>query len=162
MWGAAYRIESSKVEEVKAYLDIREINGYSIQYTNFHPADPALLPIKCTVYIGLPNNPQFKGAQDPQALAGHILHSTGPSGENKEYLFMLEQALNDLSDHSKDAHVTDLARRARAIEDLSLRSIMEGGSTSNEVTNQAVAKEIHRVKSGETEHEHEEIEGSEQ
>lgn len=162
MWGAAYRIESSKVEEVKAYLDIREINGYSIQYTDFHPADPTLPPIKCTVYIGLPNNPQFKGAQDPQALAEHISQSSGPSGENKEYLFMLEQALDDLSDHSGDAHVTDLARRARAIEDLSLRGNMDEGSKSNEVTDQAVAKEIYRVKSGESKHEHEEVEGSEQ
>ncbi|KAI6893647.1 hypothetical protein KC334_g12648, partial [Hortaea werneckii] len=36
VWGAAYRIPSPRVAEVKEYLDIREINGYSIQYTPFN------------------------------------------------------------------------------------------------------------------------------
>lgn len=162
MWGAAYRIESSKVEEVKDYLDIREINGYSILYTDFHPADPSLLSIKCTVYIGLPNNSQFMGAQDPQTLAVHISQSTGPSGENKEYLFMLEQALEELSDDSGDLHVTDLARRVRAIEELSSRSITDGGSARSEVTDRAVAKEVNPVESGKSKHEHGEFEELEQ
>lgn len=35
------------------------------------------------VYIGLPDNPQFLGPQDPQALAEHVVRSRGPSGENK-------------------------------------------------------------------------------
>src|SRR5690606_9143294 len=39
VWGVAYRIERDKVAEVKEYLDIREINGYSIQYASFHPED---------------------------------------------------------------------------------------------------------------------------
>lgn len=30
VWGVAYRIETEHVEEVKEYLDIREINGYTI------------------------------------------------------------------------------------------------------------------------------------
>lgn len=30
VWGVAYRIEAEHVEEVKEYLDIREINGYTI------------------------------------------------------------------------------------------------------------------------------------
>ncbi|KAA6415831.1 MAG: cation transporter [Lasallia pustulata] len=158
VWGAVYRIESSKVEEVKKYLDIREANGYSIQDTDFHPADPSLPPIKCTVYIGLPHNPQFMGAQDPQALAEHISRSAGPSGENKEYLFMLEEALEDLSDDSGDAHVTDLARRVKAIEELSLRSYMDEGSTGYGITDHAVAREINRVESGESKHEQEEVE----
>ncbi len=102
--------------EVKAYLDIREINGYSIRYTDIHPADPSVAPITCMVYIGLPNNSQFVGPQDPQTLAEHIWKSQGPSGENKEYLFMLERALRDLDQVSGDKHVEDLARRVRRIE----------------------------------------------
>ncbi|KAH7399667.1 ChaC-like protein [Pyrenochaeta sp. MPI-SDFR-AT-0127] len=38
VWGAAYHIPSTHVAEVRQYLDIREINGYSIQFTPFHPA----------------------------------------------------------------------------------------------------------------------------
>ncbi|KAF2118419.1 ChaC-like protein-domain-containing protein [Lophiotrema nucula] len=161
VWGAAYHIESSKVAEVREYLDIREINGYSIQFTPFHPApfttsisspptspsfppsnpplssislghrssnsitaetvissnlEPVTGPIRCLVYIGLPENPQFMGPQDPDELARHILRSKGPSGENKEYLYLLERSLLELSKDSGDAHVSDLVRRARKFE----------------------------------------------
>lgn len=141
VWGAAYRIPAHKVPEVKEYMNIREINGYSIQYAPFqkasgkkqdmsaHYTDVHLasspngaaasdIPsgtIKCLVYIGLPDNPQFLGPQDPQALAEHIVKSRGPSGENKDYLFELETALNNLSPESGDEHITDLANRCRAV-----------------------------------------------
>ncbi|TKA83891.1 hypothetical protein B0A55_00100 [Friedmanniomyces simplex] len=137
VWGAAYRIPSHHVAEVKEYLDIREINGYSIQYTPFtkdqdmsatyqtvHTTSTGTsasdndMPaqIQCLVYIGLPDNPQFLGPQDPQALAEHIVQSRGPSGENRHYLYQLEEALNGLSEGSGDEHVGDLAKRCREIE----------------------------------------------
>lgn len=90
-----------------------------------HPAPEALtaagkgeIPqqIDCLVYIGLPSNPQFLGPQDPQALAEHIVGSRGPSGENREYLYQLEEALEGLSRESGDEHVGDLARRCREVE----------------------------------------------
>lgn len=122
VWGVAYRIEASKVDEVKSYLDIREINGYSIQHADFHPAADAASsvkqqprPFKCLVYIGMPNNPQFVGVQEPEGLAQHIFRSRGPSGENQEYLFMLDTALQALSPSSGDAHIRDLAQRVRRI-----------------------------------------------
>ena len=115
VWGAAYHIPAAKVPEVREYLDIREINGYSIQFTPFVPAD-ASEPINTLVYIGLPSNPQFLGPQDPDALARHILKSKGPSGENREYLFQLEEALNGLGEGSRDTHISDLVRRCKEIE----------------------------------------------
>ena len=108
--------------EVREYLDIREINGYSIQYTPFHvPKTYAAshdlpAPIDCLVYVGLPNNPQFMGPQNVQDLAEHIVKSRGPSGENKDYLYGLDQALIELGEGSEDEHVHDLARRCREIE----------------------------------------------
>ena len=114
------------MDEVQSYLDIREINGYSIEYTTFHPSKGARStakndqdssqPIRCLVYIGLPTNPQFVGPQDPSALAEHILGSVGPSGENREYLYMLEKSLLGLSPESEDNHVVDLAKRCRILE----------------------------------------------
>ncbi len=111
---------------MQAYLDIREINGYSIQYTSFHPADSSQPTIRCLVYIGLPSNPQFVGAQDPQKLAEHIFRSRGPSGENKEYVYMLGRALEELSRESGDEHVRDLVDRVRKIE----RSVVGGAEAS--------------------------------
>lgn len=119
VWGTAYHIPSTHVAEVRSYLDIREINGYSIQFTPFIPASSTTSsspPINCLVYIGLPSNPQFVGPQDPDRLARHILQSRGPSGENREYLFQLETALVGLSEDSGDRHITDLVRRCKLIE----------------------------------------------
>jgi cation transport protein ChaC len=64
----------------------------------------------------MPDNPQFLGPQDPQQLAAHILQSTGPSGPNREYLYMLNEALQSLSPESEDGHISDLASRAMTLE----------------------------------------------
>ena len=92
----------------------------SATYQTVHAApdgtDRTPRQIKCLVYIGLPDNPQFLGPQDPQALAEHIVRSRGPSGENVDYLYQLEAALNGLSEDSGDEHVSDLARRCREIQ----------------------------------------------
>jgi cation transport regulator ChaC len=131
VWGVAYHILPDKVAEVKEYLDIREINGYTIHYTPFHAApsvssnsstapgsgDMIAEPIRALVYIGTPDNEQFLGPQDPDALAEHIYRSKGPSGPNVDYLLALELSLNELSPASGDEHVSDLASRVRAIEE---------------------------------------------
>lgn len=115
VWGVAYRIIPERVAEVKEYLDIREINGYSIHFTPFQPADgsPAF---KTLVYIGTPDNAQFVGPQDPDQLARHIHKSVGPSGLNKDYLLGLDRALEELSAESGDEHITDLANRVRTLD----------------------------------------------
>ncbi|KAM0305685.1 hypothetical protein ACHAPM_002070 [Fusarium culmorum] len=115
VWGVAYRIIPEKVAEVKEYLDIREINGYTIHYAPFQPADGSP-PIRTLVYIGTPDNEQFVGPQDPQELAEHIFRSQGPSGLNKDYLLSLDTALSELAPDSGDVHIHDLARRVRELE----------------------------------------------
>jgi len=115
VWGTAYRVERSHITEVKYYLDIREINGYTVHYTPFHPVDGSA-SIRTLVYIGTPENDQFMGPQDPQELAEHIWRSEGPSGLNRDYLLGLEKALKELSPESGDWHVQDLADRVRRIE----------------------------------------------
>ena len=157
MWGTAYRIKRPHVAEVKAYLDIREINGYSIRYTDIHPADPALPPIRCMVYIGLPSNDQFTGPQDPQKLAEHICRSRGPSGENKEYLFMLERSLQDLDPGSGDKHVEDLAARVKAIEEKHAHQMGNGVGGAGGEARAAEAVNLELTKVGSTD-EQEEVE----
>ncbi|KAF4948070.1 hypothetical protein FSARC_13835 [Fusarium sarcochroum] len=115
VWGVAYRISSDRASEVKDSLDIREGNGYTIHHVLFQPADGSP-PIKTLVYIGTPDNPHFKGPEEPGKLAGHIWRSHGPSGSNTDYLLQLEVALEDLAPGSGDDHVSDLARRIRLLE----------------------------------------------
>ncbi|KAJ5032685.1 uncharacterized protein L3040_009280 [Drepanopeziza brunnea f. sp. 'multigermtubi'] len=114
VWGTAYRIQAGKEAEVREYLDIREINGYTIHYTPFHPSDGSAT-IRTLVYIGTPDNDQFMGPQDPQRLAEHIHRSVGPSGLNRDYLLSLDTALNTLSAESRDEHIKDLALRVREL-----------------------------------------------
>ncbi|KAH8648966.1 cation transport regulator-like protein 2 [Tricladium varicosporioides] len=133
VWGTAYRIETEKVAEVREYLDIREINGYTIHYTDFHPADGSP-DIKTLVYIGTPDNDQFMGPQEPQQLAEHIFKSVGPSGPNKDYLLSLEVALDSLSLESGDGHIKDLAERVRQIE----------SGSSAVISQEAIENELHR------------------
>jgi glutathione-specific gamma-glutamylcyclotransferase len=125
VWGAAYHIIPAKVKEVQEYLDIREINGYSIQYTPFHPADQSMDDIRCMVYIGIPDNPQFMGALKPADVAKKINESRGPSGDNREYLLQLEKALSTLSYDSGDNHVTDLAMRLREMAPVERGKMMD-------------------------------------
>ena len=124
-------------------MDIREINGYSVDFAAFHipvlilsqaasangsPGEKAAhvqAPIKCLVYIGMPDNPQFVGPEDPAKLAAHIVRSKGPSGENKDYLYSLAAALEQIREEAGvevevDDHVNDIARRAR-LEEVALR-----------------------------------------
>lgn len=67
------------------------------------------------MYIGTPDNDQFTGPQDVQALAEHIYRSEGPSGLNRAYLLGLDDALRELGPEDGDEHVTDLSERVRAI-----------------------------------------------
>ncbi|PGH23851.1 hypothetical protein AJ80_02099 [Polytolypa hystricis UAMH7299] len=147
VWGAAYHIPASHAEEVHAYLDHREIDGYTVHYTPFHPYTPdgpnnasfppsttspsppqfqqqhqgqqQPTPMTCMVYIGLPSNPQFlsqPSLRDPSSVAQVISISCGASGENKEYLYLLEKALEGLGLGSADGHVSDLVKRVQALE----------------------------------------------
>lgn len=125
VWGAAYHIPASHAEEVHDYLDEREINGYTVHYTPFHPFSESKAPgsdskpITCMVYIGQPTNSQFlrdPARREPQDVAEVISRSRGKSGKNTEYLYLLEKALEGLGLGSADGYVTDLVRRVKAIE----------------------------------------------
>lgn len=71
------------------------------------------------VYIGLPTNSQFlsnPALREPSSVAQVISTSRGKSGENTEYLYLLEEALEGLGLGSADGHVTELVRRVKGIE----------------------------------------------
>ena len=120
VWGAAYHVPEEFIQKTSDYLDLREINGYSIHRTTFVPAPSRLehqiQPIRdVIVYIGLPTNPQFLGYQNPDSIAAVIAKNEGPSGLNRDYLFELEKALEKLSEGSGDQHVSNLVQRVRGL-----------------------------------------------
>ena len=95
-------------------------------------------PIRnCLVYIGLPTNPQFLGVRKPENVAEVISRNKGPSGENAEYLFMLESALEGLGKESGDEHIKDLADRVRSLQARQGQGIdgatVAGGAVESEI-----------------------------
>jgi glutathione-specific gamma-glutamylcyclotransferase len=97
---------------------LSNIGGSSVRAESHHLSDIGGKqdPFICLVYIGLPSNPQFLGPQQPEALAKWILGSKGPSGENREYLYELYAALDELGPGSGDRHVSNLVDKCRRFE----------------------------------------------
>lgn len=98
------------------------------------------------------------GVQEPEELARHIWRSRGPSGENREYLFMLEEALEALRVGSGDRHVEDLAGMVRAlgVEESKRKGSVGDHNAREEVAGKAVESEMERVTCGEASHEQQE------
>ncbi|MFT5503860.1 MAG: cation transport protein ChaC [Gammaproteobacteria bacterium] len=98
--GIAYLVEASVFEQ----LDVREKNGYLRLLTEITFADGA--KSECLVYIATPDNEAFLGDADDEMIAEQILTACGESGENREYLLKLANALRSLK--VEDPHVFNL------------------------------------------------------
>lgn len=133
VWGVAYYIEAKNVDEVKAYMDVREQDGYSTHLVHFEihdvPIDNSVLHealsqapqdsvgvrrIESTVYIGTIQNLSFVGPEEISATAKVIRTSKGPSGQNIEYLKLLTEAVRLLSkdEGSGDVYLEELLELA--------------------------------------------------
>jgi cation transport protein ChaC len=97
--GVAYRIERSTLE----HLDYREKNGY----------DRVEVPLRLKkrrvngiVYVASAGNHAFLGEAPVEEMADQIRRSSGPSGNNLDYLIELAKALRALN--ASDPHVFEL------------------------------------------------------
>lgn len=86
-FGMAYKI----THDVFEHLDHREKNGYLRELIDIALQDGRT--IEGIVYIGHADSPAYFGPLDIPSLARHIFDSRGPSGENRDYVFALAQAL---------------------------------------------------------------------
>lgn len=115
VWGVSYVIDPEYADEVRAYLDHREKNGYTPHWEPIYDrpdahTEPTVMVPKALVYVGLPGNQAFGGPMPLDQLAAHIYESKGPSGRNDEYLLKLAEAVRVLTPHSEDAHLFTLER----------------------------------------------------
>ncbi|KAK2453389.1 Gamma-glutamylcyclotransferase 2-3 [Trifolium repens] len=118
-WGAAYKISKEEDQEIAlTYLEVREKQydrkEYVDIFTELNAATPAISG--ALVYIASPDkkaNVNYLGPASVEEIARQIVRAEGPSGPNREYLFVLENALLQIG--SKDKHVIDLANEVRRI-----------------------------------------------
>ncbi|KAI5394397.1 gamma-glutamylcyclotransferase 2-3 [Lathyrus oleraceus] len=118
-WGAAYKISKKEDQEIAlTYLEVREKQYDRKEYVDFFTEFKATTPAisGALVYIASPNknvNVNYLGPASVEEIARQIVQAEGPSGPNREYLFLLEKALLQIG--SEDKHVTDLANEVRRI-----------------------------------------------
>ncbi|KAF8187591.1 ChaC-like protein [Mycena galopus ATCC 62051] len=120
VWGVAYTIDPEFETEVRAYLDYREKDGYTMEsmpiYGIVDGAETTIIQHASPCYVGRKDNPSFIGSEPLPALAHRIWISIGPSGPNKEYLYNLANAVRELSPQSYDKHLFALEDLVKALE----------------------------------------------
>ncbi|KAF8317707.1 ChaC-like protein [Clavulina sp. PMI_390] len=117
VWGVVYTIDPDFAAEVKAYLGFQ--NGYTettVDVWNIVDGKESVVESKVTVYVGRPDNPAFVGSEPYDQLARHIWSHSGPSGQNKDYLYNLADAIRKLAPESHDSHLVALEERVRALD----------------------------------------------
>ncbi len=99
--GVVYRVR----RRVLAALDHREKNGYERYRISIALADGGRLD--GITYLAPPDNPAFLGPAPDEAIARQMARSSGPSGNNADYVIDLARALRAMGE--TDEHVFALA-----------------------------------------------------
>ena len=108
--GVAYLVHREIVDETFSTLDHREKNGYDRFDVNilFNGSGESAAGL---VYIAGQDNHAFLGPAPVEQMAAQISTSIGPSGSNRDYLFDLADALDELD--ADDPHVFELVHAVR-------------------------------------------------
>lgn len=101
-YGRAYLID----QDVFAYLDRREINGYERHRVSIFFDDGQATAV---MYVASRANPAYLGDAPLDEMVDQIRRAAGQSGTNVEYVLKLASALRDLGE--SDAHVSELEER---------------------------------------------------
>ncbi|KAH9990495.1 ChaC-like protein [Russula vinacea] len=109
VWGVAFTIDPAHATEVRAYLDLREKDGYTLERVDVYGLvdgvhETVVIPgAEC--YVGRSDNPSFIGSEPLGVLTNTIWHAVGPSGRNKDYVYNLAAALRVLAPEADDSHL---------------------------------------------------------
>ncbi|GAA6003541.1 hypothetical protein JCM10207_000382 [Rhodosporidiobolus poonsookiae] len=117
VWGRVYYIPPDQANEIWAYLDHREKDGYTLRTVDVYGVneqnEEVIVEKDVRVYVGETHNPSFGGGMPMDNLAALIAKTAGPSGPNKEYVYNLCAAVRQLDPHSEDAYLAELERLVR-------------------------------------------------
>ena len=112
-WGRAYRVDSNRKAEVLSHLDHRERGGYDRLLLDIHFDD--VEKTEGITYYATENNPNFLGEASDTNIAKQITNAHGPSGSNIEYVYKLQESLQEIN--ANDPHVKAIADRVKSLED---------------------------------------------
>ncbi|KAI9453656.1 ChaC-like protein [Lactarius psammicola] len=122
VWGVAFTIDPVHATEVRAYLDYREKDGYTLERVDVHgllgaseeghEAAAVVLVRGAECYVGRNDNPSFVGSESLEELADTVWRAVGPSGRNKDYVYNLAAAVRALAPEAYDSHLFALEVRA--------------------------------------------------
>ncbi|NVK39438.1 MAG: gamma-glutamylcyclotransferase [Gammaproteobacteria bacterium] len=107
-FGMAYQVTADVFE----HLDHREKNGYLRHEVVITLTDKKQSrEVLGLIYIADESNEAYLGPASEREIAEHIANSSGPSGENSEYLLSLAKSLRELG--AVDDHVFNIERYLR-------------------------------------------------
>lgn len=106
-WGAAYRIEASRWDEIAARLDARESGGFERVDVELELAGGSPGRARASVYVARAGNPNFLGPASLEAICAQVRGARGKSGSNVDYVLQLAAALR--AEGLVDEHVFRLA-----------------------------------------------------
>lgn len=110
-WGKLFLLDAQAQKQVLANLDYREKGGYERMLVDVVTTSGE--SVKAVTYWGPQKNEHFLGPKPMLEMARQISHASGPSGSNRDYLFQLESALQQLG--HPDRHITLLANKTRGL-----------------------------------------------
>ncbi|KAG2699824.1 hypothetical protein I3843_07G205700 [Carya illinoinensis] len=119
-WGAAYCVRGSPESERMAmeYLERRECEYDGKDRVNFYREGDSLQPALTgvIVFTSTPDkesNKYYLGPAPLEEMARQIATASGPCGNNRDYLFLLEKAMSDIG--HEDDMVIELANEVRKV-----------------------------------------------
>lgn len=116
VWGVAYKIKSEDKQNVINHLDFREKNGYSKKIDVFYPQDREVEPFELIVYTATDDNMSYAGPASIEDIAKQVVSSCGPSGQNKEYVYHLAEAMRSLVPNVEDEHLFSLEAAVKRLD----------------------------------------------
>jgi cation transport protein ChaC len=121
--GVVFSLAAAQLDEVLSHLDVREQGGYEREVVRLVGGEPAL------AYVGRAGNPEWLGPAPVDEIAAHVARSRGPSGDNREYVLRLVDALRELGVTAEDdSELFAVDARLRAPAPVRAPSGQPGGS----------------------------------